>query len=110
MNRKNKDGSVEIGPLNFVTNPPRSGNKNYSGFEKYPEHKPDPFDRRKQFERNEAQAKRQAIKYDAWRPNSSHMSTFNSYKEVQGHIRLKEIPLPKFQKTYENLKAAHQGP
>ena len=47
IRRKNRSGSVSTGPPNFVTKPPKSGNKATCGFETYPEYIPDPIERAK---------------------------------------------------------------
>lgn len=96
---------------NFVTNPPKQGNSSECGFGKFPGHMVDPADRARQMQREAAQSSKSAIKYDAWRPGSSHSKNFISNRLLYGEQCKKEDQKRAGQAfAYESLRPKHESP
>ena len=97
IKRKLPDGSVELGPRNFLTKPPKKGHANSTPgvtLGEYPEYKSDPYERKRELLREEKKRQRAKMQEAAFktvshgnRPFSSDADTFGGDLDIKPRIR-----------------------
>lgn len=86
--RKGPDGSVITEPRNFLTNPPKKGEVGKgTSFAGKIEHLPDPFDRKKEFERKEREEHLKKLQEKPFSQKVRGRETFSTIKEAYGEDR-----------------------
>lgn len=85
IKRKQADGSVRLEPRNFYTSPPKKGN-NTPGVTigKYPEHIPDPYERKEKLMRGKSQKGNGVIHDEAFKGTDHGNGTFWKDIDVYG--------------------------